>query len=252
MPQDPHCLSLLARRLAAHGPLSNEDHAAIFALPCDVRTLDAARYIVREGEPPSICAVLISGFAYRQKLTSDGVRQIVSLLIPGEPLDFQSLFLSVADHSIQALTEAEIGFIPRPQMHALLVARPAVARAVLINSLVEASIGREWLLNVGRRDARARLAHFLCEFAVRMDAQGLGNSGGYEVPMTQEQLGDVLGLTAVHVNRTLRALEGDGLLKRDGRRIIFTRWADLRAEADFSARYLHLDQTAPAGAAQPG
>ncbi len=88
--------------------------------------------------------------------------------------------------------------------------------------------------------ARARIAHFLCEFAVRLDAQRLSNDAGYELPMSQEQLGDALGLTAVHVNRTIKLLESEGLLTRNRRRISFPRWQGLRDVADFSTRYLHL------------
>lgn len=233
-------LDLLARRLGAHAQLDADDLGGLCGLRGTVRTLRAAAYILREGEPQRHCAILLAGFAFRQKLTGDGARQIVALHIPGDPLDFQTLYLDRADHNVQALGRAEVLLVPRTDVQALLESRPAVARAVVMNLLIEASMAREWLLNTGRRGARARVAHLLCEFAVRMDAQGLGGPDSYELPMTQEELGDALGLTAVHVNRTLKRLEVDGALRRRGRRIVFTDWHAMARIGDFSDRYLHL------------
>ncbi len=198
---------------------------------------------MREGDPPHQCGILLGGFAYRQKLTGDGARQIVSLHIPGEPLDFQNLFLDEADHSVQTLTRADIAFVARSQFQDLIWSRPAIANAILMYILVEASIFREWVLNVTRRDARARLAHILCEVGIRLDAVGLAEQFGYELPMTQEQLADALGLTPVHVNRTLKALESEGLIERRKRHLSFPDWRRLREVADFNPRYLHLAQS---------
>jgi CRP-like cAMP-binding protein len=183
----------------------------------------------------------LSGFAYRHKIAGDGSRQIVALHIPGESLDFQMLFLDEADHNVQTLTRAEVAMIPRGEIQKLARDRPSIGRAVLISIMVEASIFREWVLNVGRRPARTRVAHVLCEWAVRLEAQGLVDATGYELPMTQEQLADTLGLTPVHVNRTLKALEADGYLTRDKRRVSFPNWRRMRSLADFNQRYLHLE-----------
>ncbi len=241
-PQPP--LALLVRKLSRQVALDDDDRAALLALPHTQRTLDPSTYLLREGDPPQFCSVLISGFAYRQKLTGEGARQIVSLHIPGEALDLQSLHLDVADHNIQTLTRAEVALIPRAAMRELILARPAIAHAVMVQILVEASIGREWTLNIGRRDAQTRLAHLLCEVAVRLDAQGLAVADGYELPMTQEQLGDALGLTAVHVNRTLKALEAKGLIVRNRRHVGIPHWTPLRDVGDFTGRYLHLGMQA--------
>jgi CRP-like cAMP-binding protein len=234
-------LDLFVRKLSLHGPLAAEDRAAILALPVTLRTLDPQSYTVREGDAPTLCCILISGFAYRQKLTGDGSRQIVSLHIPGDPLDLQNLFLDIADHNVQTLTRAELAFIPREAIKVLVRSYPAIAHAIFVTILIEASTFREWVLNVGRRGSRARLAHLLCEFAARMEAQGLADHYGYELPMSQEQLADALGLTPVHVNRTLKALEADGLIRRDKRFVSFPDWKRMRDFADFSARYLHLE-----------
>jgi CRP-like cAMP-binding protein len=233
-------LELLVRKLGQHSVLDQRDREAILALPYTTRTLEPSAYTVREGDPPQSCAVLLSGFAFRQKVTADGARQIVALHIPGEALDFQHLFLDVADHSVQMLTRAELAFITRAALHELMQARPAVRQAILVAILIEASIFREWVLNVGRRDARSRMAHLLCEFAVRLEAQGLATEYRYELPMTQEQLADAVGLTPVHVNRTLKSLEADGLITRNRRQVSFPNWQRMREVADFTQRYLHL------------
>ena len=238
----PHPLDLLIRQLAGHGPLDDDDRDAIRALPHIVRSFDAHGYVVREGDAPGACMVLLSGFAYRQKTTHDGARQIVALHIPGDALDLQNLYLDEADHSVQALTRADIACVPRRDFQQLMLDRRAVGRAATVAMLVEASIAREWVLNVGRRNSRTRMAHLLCEFALRLEAQGLAERYGYELPMTQEQLADALGLTPVHVNRTLKALELDGLITRKGRAVAFPDWRRLREAADFNQRYLHLGQ----------
>jgi CRP-like cAMP-binding protein len=233
-------LALVVRKLDARTPLSEDDKNAILRLPCERRTLDHSAYLVREGEPPAHCTAMISGFAYRHKLTLQGSRQIVAIQMPGDPLDLQHLFLDVADHNVQTLTRAEVALIPRAELQKIARERPAVALAFTVNILVEASIFREWVVNVGRRDARTRLAHLLCEFAVRLDRQQLMDEYGYELPMTQEQLADSTGLTSVHVNRTLKALEAEGLIERDRRSVRFPHWERLKKAADFTERYLHL------------
>jgi CRP-like cAMP-binding protein len=134
-----------------------------------------------------------------------------------------------------------VAFVAMHDLQFLARERPAVGHAVLVKILVESSIFREWVLNVGRRDSRMRLAHLLCELGVRLDAEGLAEDYGYELPMTQEQLADALGLTPVHVNRTLKALEEEGLIVRSKRSVSFPDWKRLRSVGDFNQRYLHLE-----------
>jgi CRP-like cAMP-binding protein len=236
-----HPLELLARNLELRSSLPEEDRQAVLDLPYTLRTLEAGTYTIREADPPKHCAVLVSGFAYRQKLNGNGARQILALHIPGEALDFQNLFLDVSDDSVQMLTRGEVAFISRADLQTLARSRAAVGHAILVKMLVEASIFREWVLNVGRRSAQERVAHLLCELAVRLEAEGLAEEYGYELPMTQEQLADAVGLTPVHVNRTLRALDAEGLIMRSKRSIKFPDWQKMRQAGDFNQRYLHLE-----------
>ena len=236
-----HPLEILVRNLELRSPLPTEDREAVLNLTHTVRTLEAGTYTVREADAPVHCAVLLSGFAFRQKLAGDGSRQIVALQIPGDALDFQNLFLDVADHSVQMLTRGEVAYVPIRDLQVLARERAAVGHAILVKILVEASIFREWVLNVGRRDAKSRVAHLLCEIGVRLDAEGLAENYGYELPMTQEQLADAVGLTPVHINRTLKALEAEGLIVRSKRSVSFPDWKRLRSVGDFNQRYLHLE-----------
>ena len=238
MPNNP--LELLLANLELRSPLPASDREAVLALPYTLKSLAPGSYAVREGEPPTGCGVLVSGFAFRQKLTGDGGRQILSIHIPGEALDFQNIFLNVADHSVQMLTRGHLAVVPRADIQTIARDSASIGHAILVSTLVEASIFREWILNVGRRDAKSRLAHVLCELAVRLDAHGLTDHMGYHLPMTQAELADALGLTPVHLNRVIRSLESDGLINRSKRNLSFPDWERMRDMADFNDRYLHL------------
>ena len=243
------CHDKMLNKLRTRSELSEADVAAVRALPCQVRMVESGSYLVREGDPPKLCALLMTGFAFRQKTTQDGARQILSFHVPGDLLDLPSLFLKIADHSVQTLVRSQVAFIAVPALRELVLEQPGIARAMWVDALVDGSISREWELNLGQRDARARIAHILCELASRMEAAGLLESKDlFELPITQEQLGDAAGLTSVHVNRTLQALKAEELIGRAGRtgRIITVPdWDKLRAAADFNSRYLHLDQAVP-------
>lgn len=244
MTQPDTPMALLVRKLATRRALDEADRAAIFALPWTPRTYAPSAYLVREGElARRTCSLVMTGFAFRQKLTAHGSRQIVSLHLAGDLLDLQHLFLTRADHNVQALTRLDVAEVDRGALREIIVQRPNIAEAMWVDALIDASIFREWIMNIGRRDARGRIAHLLCEFATRMDGAGLKVGDRYELPMTQEQIGDATGLTAVHVNRTLKTLAEDGLVHRDKRFLSFSDWKAVSAVADFSALYLHLDQT---------
>jgi CRP-like cAMP-binding protein len=237
---DTHPLAGFLRDIVAHEHLSEKDRSAIFDLPFRVRKLDAGSYLVREGSLPAQCGVLVDGYAYRQKVTGDGSRQIIAICIPGDAVDLQNIFLDISDHAVQMLTRGTVADIPRESLQQLVLTRPQIGKAVIQLTLIEASIVREWVVNVGRRDARERIAHVLCEFAVRLEARGLMSFNGFELPMTQEQLADATGLTSVHVNRVLKGLELDGLISRRRRHIQFPDWRALQDVGDFSRTYLHI------------
>lgn len=237
-------MGLIARRLDSRIALGDDAVRAILSVPHQLRTLKPADYFIREGERPKNSTVVVDGYVYRHKLVQDGGRQIVAVHIPGDFVDLQNILLDEADHNIQALTHATVCEFPHAPMLDLAFRHPEIGKALWRESLVEASLFREWIANVGRRDARARVAHLLCELAVRREAAELGSRRSFELPMTQEQIGDALALTAVHVNRTLRVLEADGLIRRSKRSVLVADWAALRAAADFNENYLHVKEMA--------
>jgi CRP-like cAMP-binding protein len=244
---DPATLEPLARRLAQRVKLDADDRKAVMGLPFTLKTMERAHFIVRERELATHSCVMLSGYSIRSKLAATGMRQIVAIHMKDEFVDLQNSMLKVADHSVQMLTAGRVAMIPRNEIIRLTLDRPKIGHAMWIDTLVDGSIFREWIMNVGRRDARTRLAHLFCEFALRLKLAGLGRDDGYELPMTQEQLADATGLTSVHINRTIKALEAEGLINRSNPRSInIGDWRRLAEVGDFDSNYLHLraDETA--------
>ncbi|MGE5564177.1 MAG: Crp/Fnr family transcriptional regulator [Bacillota bacterium] len=240
-------LEPMVRKLEYHGAFSDSDRAAVLALPFTLKTMERHHFVVRERELANHSSVLLSGTAVRSKIVATGHRQILSIHIRGETVDLQNSLLRVADHSVEMITAGRIAAIPRCEMTRLAFERPAIGTAMWKETLVDASIFREWLTNVGRRDARTRIAHLLCEFSLRLKVAEMGEHNGYELPMSQEQLGDATGLTSMHVNRTLKALERDGLIERlHPRSIHIGDWRKLAEAGDFDSGYLHLRSDEPA------
>jgi CRP-like cAMP-binding protein len=233
-------LAPMVRKLEYWTTFSDSDRDALLALPHVLKSFEPSRHIVREGDKVEYCTLLLSGFAYRQKIVASGGRQILAIHMAGDLVDLQNAMLKVADHNVQALTHCESAIIPREALRQLAFERPAIGQAMWVDTLVDGSIFREWIANVGRRDARQRIAHLLCEFGVRLKAAGLGESTGYILPMTQEQLADCTGLTSVHVNRTLKGLDRDGLIARTNRSVKIGDWKALAAAGDFQSGYLHM------------
>lgn len=231
-------------RLGARGELGTVDRNALMTLSVTAREFDPGQYILREGDRPKFCSFLKRGFAYRHKIVGDGGRQIVSIHVPGDFVDAQNILLEQSDHNIQALTDCILLMVPIEDLLAVATTHAAITRALWRETLIDGAITREWVANIGRRDARARTAHILCEMAVRREYAGLGSRETFDLPMTQEQLGDALGLTAVHVNRTLKTLENEGLITRSKRSVTIASWKGLRSAGDFTTSYLHLPDAA--------
>ena len=237
----------MVRRLEYWHKLTPDDRAAVLGLPHNVRRLEQQSYIVREFDRAESSCVLLSGYAIRHKIVAGGRRQIVAIHMQGDLVDLQNSLLGRADHSVQMLTAGRVAVIPRREVARIAFERPNVGKALWIDTLVDASIFREWIANVGRRDARTRLAHLLCEFALRLKVAGLGEQTDYELPMTQDQLADTTGMTSVHVNRTIRALEADGVIeRRSARAVAIGDWKKLAEIGDFNSAYLHLNDGEPA------
>ncbi|MFN3389809.1 MAG: Crp/Fnr family transcriptional regulator [Allosphingosinicella sp.] len=235
-----HPLAPMLRKFLRTSLLDQEDREAILNLPYQLRSIRRGSYVVRDGEVAHHACLIVSGYAYRHKLAGDGGRQILAIQMKGDFVDLHNAVLGTADHNVQTLTDVEAAFIPVQAVRALAFSHPRVGLAMWVDTAVDGSIHREWTTNLGRRDARTRLAHLLCEFGVRLEEAGLGSLCEYQLPMTQEELADAVGLTAVHVNRTLKLLDREGLTARTLRAVTIHDWDALAAAGDFDRHYLHL------------
>lgn len=232
----------LIDRVERFGKLTDVASSVLRHIAMTKRTLEPDDYIVREADGLKTCAILVSGYAYRQKITGQGSRQILAICLPGEVVELENLYLDIADHSIQMLTEGEVLTFPRQALQRAIQDHPDVARAVLLDTSLHASIMREWITNNGQRNAKTRLAHLFCELAVRRSMSVSAEPMLFDIPMNQEHLGDMLGLTSAHVNRMLRELTEAGLVSWSRHSVRVLDWPKLRTIADFNSRYLHLDQ----------
>lgn len=232
----------LIRKLENFAPLCGDDKRALDALMArEVRRYGAHEDIIHDGDRPDRVHVVLDGFACRYKMLEDGRRQITAFFVPGDFCDLHVFILRTMDHSIGALTPCTVSLVPREAVLGLLD-RPSLARALWWATLVDEAVLREWVVSVGRRDARERVGHVLCELHMRLRAVGLADGGACELPLTQVELADALGLSGVHVNRTLQELRAEGLIELRGKRLMILDAARLRRAARFDPNYLHLDR----------
>ena len=233
----------LIRKLGQFTRLSAADERALGALACEgVRGFGAREDIIREGEAPRGVKLVLSGWACRYKALEDGRRQIVALLVPGDLCDLNVFLLRGMDHSIGALTPVSAAEIPRAAIERVMAVHPRVTQALFWEQLVTAAVQREWMLSLGRRTAFERVGHLLCEVFVRLRAVALTAGDACELPITQADLAEATGLSAVHMNRTLQELRGQGLIELRGKQLVIPDLQALQDAAGFDPNYLHLDR----------
>jgi len=231
----------MLRRLMVVSGLDEPDIAAIRALPIAVRQWEAGRTIVADGERPTECCLVVEGFCVRSKTTINGQRQILSIHIPGEIPDLQSLHLHRMDHDLISLAPSTLGFISHTSLRALTREKPNVAEVLWRETLVDSAIFREWIVNVGQRPATSRLAHTVVELRRRLAVTGRAAGDTIEMPLTQEQIGEALGITPVHANRVIRQLREERIVDISRGRAVVLDEAKLAELAQFDDRYLHQD-----------
>jgi len=232
----------LIRKLESIFTLSEDERQALENLPMQIAALRENQTIVREGDRPSRACLLLDGFNCTYKVTGSGKRQIMSFNVPGDLADLQGLHLEVMDASVATITPCAVGFIEHTDLREICGRHPRIAAALWRETLITAAIYREWVMNVGRREAVSRMAHLLCEIVVRLRAVGLAREDDFDLPITQVELADALGLTTVHVNRVVQKLRADGLIELKGDRLTIPDWEKLKRLGDFDPTYLHLKQ----------
>ncbi|MEL7256996.1 MAG: Crp/Fnr family transcriptional regulator [Pseudomonadota bacterium] len=233
----------LVRKLGAFVALSDPELSVLASLYKRRRTFVAGRDLVHQGQTDQAAYILFSGWACSYKLLEDGQRQIVDFQIPGDFLGLRSVLLHVSDHSIEPVTDIEVTEFHVADLLDAFAQTPRLATAVLWAASRDEAMVVEHLVDVGRRDAAERMAHFLLEIGARLALIGLGSKDGYACPLTQYHLADTLGLSAVHVNRVLRQLRESGLVTfRDGH-VTFHDYDGLVELTEFDPGY--LDQIGP-------
>jgi CRP-like cAMP-binding protein len=241
---DQHAMTMLIRKLESLAALSNEEHQAIRSLPVRVRTLDARQDLVRDGDKPSHCCLILEGWVCRYKLLSQGRRQILSFHVPGDIPDLQTLHLQTMDHSVATMKAATVAFIPHENLRELTADFPRIGALLWRCTLIDAATFREWETNLGRRPAFERMAHLFCEMSLKLQAVGLADDCRCPMPITQTDLADALGLTSVHVNRVLKEMRRRVLVKLRSGTLVIEAWDELLKAAEFDPTYLHLEKRA--------
>jgi len=232
----------LIEKLGRFVPLAEPEREALKQLSRNARTYPRGSDLISEGDKPDSVFLLLEGWAYRYKHLANGSRQIMAYLIPGDLCDIRIFLFEEMDHSIGLLSDAKVVKIPAVEMLELMDRFPRIERALMWATLVDEATLREWLLNVGQRDALQRLSHLFCELCVRLSVVHLvDDDETFAMPLTQAELADTTGMTTVHVNRSLQRLRRDGLIvSKDGYLTIldFNRLAEL---SGFNDVYLHTD-----------
>jgi CRP-like cAMP-binding protein len=230
---------MMIRRLRVNSDIRDDDASALSDLPSVIKEVPEGTVFVHEGDRPIQCCVIMSGFAFRSKVTEDGKRQILSFHPAGDMPDLQGLLLERLDHDLTTLSAARLAFIEHRHFNKLIEARPTIGRALWRETLVDAAIFRQWIVNLGTRSAPARLAHLVAELRQRLSAVGLAADDEFEFPITQSELAEALGLSSVHVNRVIQSFRAAGVLDIARNRVRLKDIERLVNIGGFNELYLH-------------
>lgn len=202
------------------------------------KVYSAGQDIVHEGGRPHFSLLLVEGFAGRHKVLADGARQITAVHVPGDFMDLHGFLLKVLAHGVFAMSDCRIAMIEHEALKRITETAPHLARMLWLDTLIDASVHREWLVAMGRRAAEAQTAHFICEMFVRLELVGLTDGYSFQLPITQVMLADTVGMSVVHVNRCLQTLRKTGALKWKGTNVQIVDWDRLVEIAEFDPTYL--------------
>jgi CRP-like cAMP-binding protein len=229
-------------KLRARDSVSPEEEQAIRDAIQEVRLLPADHVAIRAGRPVEHSILLIDGIMCRYKDLSDGQRQITELHIAGDFADLHSFTLKRLDHSIMTMTPCQIAIVPHANLERITEELPHLTRLYWFMTNMDAAIHREWEVSLGRRSAVSRIAALLCELKLRSEVVGMTEGMSYNLNLTQTDLAECVGLTSIHVNRTLRDLRESGLVQFRGGRVEINDWKGLVRIAEFDPAYLYLEK----------
>lgn len=227
-------------KLRARDEISAEEEQAIRGSVAEVRDYPADKTIIEANRPLTVSTLLLEGLMCRYKDLSEGQRQITELHVPGDFVDLHSFTLKHLDHAVLTLTRCKVAIVPHANLDRITERYPHLTRVLWFTTNLDACIAREGEVSLGRRTAIQRTAHLFCELRVRLGIVGLTDGNSYAFDVTQIELAECLGLTAVHVNRVLKELRERGLMEFRGGRVTITDFAELERVADFDSNYLYL------------
>lgn len=233
-------ISAHLKKLRLRTEIGSEEESVIRSLVAEIRNASADEYLVRAGEQLNCSLLLLDGWLVRSKDLTSGERQVLEIHIPGDFADLHGFTLKRLDHDLISVTDCSVGVVPHERLTEISNSHPHLARVYWLSTNIDAAITREMTLSLGQRSAISRMAHLFCELYVRLGVIGRTNGSSFEFPLTQRELSEVLGLTVVHVNRTLQELRRRGLVEAENRHIAILDKKGLEAIAEFDPSYLHL------------
>ena len=235
-------IALLMLKLRARDEVSVEEERVLLEAISDTGSYDANRNIVRAGTTRTDCNLLLDGFVARYKDLADGQRQVIEIHVPGDFIDLHGLLIKQLDHHVGALTPVRTVVFPHEAMRDITRNHAHLGRLLWLSTLIDAAMHREKILTVGRRTAVARVGHVLAELFLRLQTVDLTTGFSFKLPITQLDLADATGLTAVHVNRMLKELRDGGILTFRSGEVVIHDWERLQRIAEFDPLYLHIDK----------
>jgi CRP-like cAMP-binding protein len=230
------------RRLRRRDAVDADEERAIRGLVSETRRIAVHKTLVREAEELQHSILLIDGWLARAVDMQGGVRAITALHVSGDFADLHGFTLKYLDHDVVALTDCIVALVPHERLTRLTIQFPHLARIYWFSTNVDAAVHRQWTVSLGRRNAISRMAHLFCELFLRLEVAGATDGLSYDFPLTQDQLASCLGLTPVHVNRTLQALRRRGLIELQNKRLTILNRSELETVAEFDPSYLYLDR----------
>jgi len=235
-------LDTLLMKLRARDVITPAEEAVLADSVDGLTHVPQDKVLVKAGVTLSHSTLLVEGFACRYKDLADGQRQIMEIHVPGDFIDLHGFLLNRLEHNLGSLTPVKLASVPHDRLRLITERHPHLARLLWFSTLLDAAIHRERILSVGRRSALARIAHLLCELNLRLEVVGQAHGGRYMLPLTQSDIADATGLTAVHVNRMLKQLRDQQLLTFRGGEVVIEEWDRLQRVAEFSSGYLYLER----------
>ena len=230
----------LLLNLGSHDVVTDEERSTLQAIITRTGSFEVGDDLVKQGSRPAFSTLMLEGISARYKILEDGSRQITALHVPGDFVDLHAFLLKTMDHGIVAMSPCKVAFAGHSDLKSVTETKPHLTRLLWLDTLVDGAIHREWLVAMGRRSTKSHLAHLLCELYVRLKVVEMVDGASFRLPLSQNEMADVLGLSLVHLNKTLQQLRRDGVVRWESRMVEILDWEKLTKIAEFDATYLSL------------